>query len=217
MTVSYQALRRVNPRSLTATAADLSRCAAKLGTEYRQYEHGVVRALRRGAGWHGGGQPSAQIVATVNGLAIDTMRRRLAAGSITFVYLSAGMRKAKQELAALERELDTEHLEVDEDGHVEPSIFFYRPTDAHGGDLATRYQHDLDTILGFASTVDAEAARRLADGDDLPVTTQIASAGVLERAERDPRRRGEGHPAGARRGGRADRVGGTQRCRVRGG
>lgn len=185
MTVSYQALRRVNPHSLTEAVGDLSRCATKLGTEYNQYKTNVVNPLRRGTDWHGGGQPSACVVATVNGLAIDTMRRRLAAGAITYVYLAAGMRKARQELTALELELDSEHLEIDDNGHVKPSIFFYRPTDANGGDLASRYQTDLDTILGFASKVDAEAARRLADSDDQPVTTEVATDGVLARAKRD--------------------------------
>lgn len=185
MTVSYQALRRMNPASLAEAAGDLSRCAAKLGTEHSQYDDNVVRPLRRGTDWHGGGQPSARVVATVNGLAIETMRWRLAAGSITYVYLSAGLRKAQQELAALERKLDAEQLEIGEDGKVEPVHWFYRPVDANGADLATAYQGDLDTILGFASAVDAEAARRLADCDDLPVTTQVASAGVLERAKRD--------------------------------
>ncbi|MPZ67745.1 MAG: hypothetical protein GEU83_20430 [Pseudonocardiaceae bacterium] len=182
--MTYQTLAGLNPRAFTDAARELSRCAARLGREYRQYKSHVMAPLQRKDDWRGGGQPSAAVVATVNGLAIDTLRLRIAAGSITYTYLAAGMATAQQELAVVEHDIEADELTIDGDGTVFNPRWWV-VDDGTRAQKITAYQHRLDRILAFATNVDLEAARRLGDCGDLPVTTQVATAGVLEQAKRD--------------------------------
>ncbi|MQA06472.1 MAG: hypothetical protein GEV07_28405 [Streptosporangiales bacterium] len=187
MSVTFAGLRRLDPRSLNDAAADLSKAASKLKREYGQYRRQVLEPLDRKEDWRGGGQPDASVVATVNGLAIDTTRMRLAAGNVALAALAAGLTVAQQQMAARNRAVEADGYEVDSNGVIS-NLPAGNPTFTGAGTpIAKIQEHERrrKEILAFATKVDDKCAAALSRSDEAPVSGQYASPGLLARARQD--------------------------------
>lgn len=139
------------------------------------------------AGWRGGGQPDAAVVAEVNGLAIDTLRLRAATGALAHLYAYAGFTLAQQQLSALVRRVEADDLTVDATGNVSANHVPVADTGVPGSVSAQvlAYQRQIGQVLDVATTIDTTAAKRLDASHDPPVTSLGAHPGLLRRARAD--------------------------------
>lgn len=187
MSVDYRALSGMNPRAFADSSKDLSSAVSRLATKYHQYKTRVVKPLKARGSWSGGGQPDAAAVTEVNGLAIDTMRLRLAAGAVAYVYVYAGFRLAQQQLAAVCRRIEHDSLTIDADGNVKTDTIPVGDDNGPGSTSAKvqAYQRELGKVLRFATTIDANAARTLNTSHEPPVTALTNRPGLLEEAKQD--------------------------------
>lgn len=124
----------------------------------------------------------------MNGLAVDTMRLRLAAGAVAYVYAYIGFTLAQQQLAAVCRRIENDALTVDADGNVSSGTVPFADDNGPGTTSAKvqAYQRDIGMVLRFATTtVDENAARTLNTSHEPPVTALTNRPGLLEKARQD--------------------------------
>lgn len=189
MTVTVATIRGMNPHAFDDTAGDLREAATKLGTECEAYQSKVEHPLAAKHGWHGGGQPDAEVVATINALAFGTSSMRLRASSNVLTGLFHAMTKAQQRLTDAEREAERVGLSLDDDGVVREPATSAVPTGPRGGRAVTpasgdvdRLQRKVDGIVLFALAADALAEKQLASYTKPLITTQNADRELLKQA-----------------------------------
>lgn len=182
MGVSYATLTRMHPQSFTNAAGQLADSATGLQHAEHGYDQHVVRPLGARHGWHGGGQPDASVVAQVDGLAIGTLRLRVLAGKVALVALAVGMTAAQQQLKSVVRKVRSAGMTVDDHGSVAANLSGDLGSDATLSRASTEYENEIKKVLAFATHVDGACAAALRRSDDLPVSTQNASPGILKQA-----------------------------------
>lgn len=187
MSVSYRELTGLNPRAFYDAGNDMSKAVSRLAIEHSQYRSLVLRPLQHKHGWRGGGQPDAAVVAKVNGLAVDTMRLRAAAGALAFMYAYAGFTLAQQQLSALCRQVENDDMKVDDDGNVSTTYVPVGDDNGLGSVSAKvlRYQNDIGKVLDFATVIDDVTAAALNGSHEPPVTGLTNRPGLLDEARKD--------------------------------
>lgn len=182
MGVSYATLTRMRPHSFADAAGQLAKSATGLHHAQHGYDHHVVRPLRAKHGWRGGGQPDASVVAQVDGLAIATLRLRVLTGKVALVALAAGMAVAQQQLEGVVGKVKSAGMTVGDDGSVAANPWGDAGAAATLSRVSTEYENEIKKVLAFATHVDGACAAALRRSDDLPVSTQNASPGILKQA-----------------------------------
>lgn len=182
MSVTYAKLTGMNPHAFSDAATSLAKGATKLHTAQTSYTSKVVTPLAAKYGWRGGGQPDALVVAQVDGLAVSTMRLRLLAGKVALTVLAAGMTKAQQRMTEVTREAENEGFTVSDDGTVSGNVSDNPVKSGSNAATAVDYEKRIKKVLAFATHVDNKCAGLFRKSDELPISSQNASPGLLERA-----------------------------------
>lgn len=192
MTVTVTTIRGMNPHAFADTAGELRKAATKLRAECETYQRKVEHPLAAKHGWHGGGQPDAEVVATINALAFGTSSMRLRASRNVLAGLYHAMTKAQQHLTDAEREAERSGLSLDDDGIVREPATSAVPTGPRGGRAVTpvsgdvdRIQRKVDGIVLFATAADTLAKKQLASYTKPLITTQTADRALLKQARED--------------------------------
>lgn len=192
MSVTVATIRGANPHAFQDTAGDLHKAATKLRSDCETYQSRVERPLAAKHGWHGGGQPDADVVVTINALAFGTASMRLRASGNVLTGLSQAMTRAQQRLTDAERDAERAGLSLGDDGIVHDPVNSAVPAGPRGGRAVTpaggdidRIQRTVDGIVLFATAADALAKKQLASYTKPLITTQTADRDLLKRARED--------------------------------
>ncbi|HEX6445444.1 MAG TPA: hypothetical protein VF053_10175 [Streptosporangiales bacterium] len=193
--ITFASLRDVRPGGLASAAHEYGTSATLLGKDAERYRDHIVRPVRSGHVWRGGGQSDAGVVTRVLALAFDTAAVRMHTVGSLLTTLHAELAAAKAALNRVVDEAEAAGYTVDAAGKITdpagsggmfacPSTGGIDVGQAHSDEKIAHWQARLKIAVARARRADASCSSGLTEvvGAEF-VTATTAQPGLLKRAE----------------------------------